>query len=99
MIAPMFLYATDKLGNQVVIAERFTIVGIVFSVLGLICHLLCYSLSTERVKVDVLNKQENAPKQSFFGLMKSLVQNKSISFFNIINYISISSFNINNCIT
>ena len=53
--APLFIYQTDANGNQVVIGERFTLVAGVFSVLAIICYLLCYFLVTERVTV----RQEN----------------------------------------
>jgi len=78
MVAPTLLYTSDASGNQIVLGERFTIVGIAFSVLGLICHLLCYKMSVERVKVNPQAKQQGAKKHGFIDLMKSLVKNKAL---------------------
>lgn len=50
---PIFLYTTDANGNQVVRGgAAFTVVAGVFSVLAVICYLICYKLTTERVDVD-----------------------------------------------
>ena len=50
--APLLVYTTDAVGNQVVNEKRFTLVAGVFSVAAIICYLLCYFTSTERVKVQ-----------------------------------------------
>ena len=47
--APLLIYTTDASGNQVVSGGRFTLIAGVFSVLAVICYLLCYALTTERV--------------------------------------------------
>lgn len=50
---PIFLYTTDANGNQVVRGgAAFTVVAGVFSVLAVLCYLICYKLTTERVDVD-----------------------------------------------
>lgn len=59
VIAPLFIYQLDEQGNQVVVGKNFTIVAGVFSVLAVICYLLCYFLVTERVTV----KKEEAQKE------------------------------------
>lgn len=47
---PVFLYATDANGNQVVRGgATFTIIAGVFSALAIICYLVCYRLTSERV--------------------------------------------------
>lgn len=51
VIAPLFIYELDAQGNQVVVGRNFTIVAGVFSVLAVVCYLLCYFLVTERVTV------------------------------------------------
>lgn len=79
MITPIFIYSTDASGNQIVLGERFTVVGIIFSVLGLVCHLLCYKMSVERVKIDPQSQKQQANKKhGFMNLMKSLVTNKAL---------------------
>ena len=49
IMAPMLVYHTDAQGNQVVSASRISVVAGVFSVIAIICYLLCYTLTTERV--------------------------------------------------
>ncbi|MFR4351684.1 MAG: MFS transporter [Roseburia sp.] len=53
VVTPIFLYTTDENGNQVVRGgATFTIVAGVFSVCAVICYLICYRLTTERVSVE-----------------------------------------------
>ena len=60
MLAPMVVYYTDEAGNKVVSASRISMIAGIFSVLAVICYLLCYTLTTERVayvpKPDVQKK-------------------------------------------
>ncbi len=50
---PLFIYTTDADGNQIVRGGgAFTIVAGLFSLLAVICYLLCYRLTTERVHVE-----------------------------------------------
>lgn len=69
VIAPLFIYRLDKDGNQVVIGDMFTFVSGVFSVLAVVCYLLCYFLVTERVR---LGKRETKEKRG--SVVKTLVQ-------------------------
>ena len=60
MLAPMVVYYTDEAGNKVVSASKISMIAGIFSVLAVICYLLCYTLTTERVayvpKPDVQKK-------------------------------------------
>ncbi len=56
---PLIAYTEDALGNSVMVGERITIAAGVFSVLAVICYLLCYKLVTERVVVE--NAAEEQP--------------------------------------
>lgn len=67
--APLFIYRHDAQGNQIVVGDRFTIVAGVFSVLAILCYLLCYFLVTERVTV----KKETAGKKQA-SVVKTLAQ-------------------------
>lgn len=52
VVTPIFIYTTDANGNQVVRGgATFTIVAGVFSLAAVICYLICYRLTTERVVV------------------------------------------------
>ena len=74
---PMIAY--DKVdGNPVLNGGRFTFIAGVFSILAVVCYLLCYYLTTERVKPEVdlsQQKQDNV----FVMLKKSLTIRALIS--------------------
>lgn len=50
-VTPLIIYYTDAEGNQVVSGRNFTILAGVFSALAIVCYLICYFLTTERVKI------------------------------------------------
>ena len=50
VMAPSLVYYTDEAGNQVVSAGRISLVAGAFSVIAVICYLLCYFMTTERVE-------------------------------------------------
>lgn len=53
---PMVAY--DKIdGNSVLNGGRFTVIAGVFSLLAVACYLLCYTLTTERVKAEASAEQ------------------------------------------
>lgn len=64
--APMLIYTTDAAGNQIVDGKRFTLIAGVFSVGTIICYLLCYYMTTERVK------KEEAPASEKQSIVKSI---------------------------
>ena len=52
------LFAYDKMGNNTVLnGPRFTLIAGIFSILSVICYLLCYTLTTERVYESGQRKQ------------------------------------------
>lgn len=69
---PLFAYETVN-GNTILSGNRMTIIAGVFSVMAVICYMLCFKLATERVEVP-----QNNPKFNFGDLMKSLVTNRSL---------------------
>lgn len=73
--APMLVYTTDAAGNQIVEGGRFTLIAGVFSVLAIVCYLLCYFLTTERVHVEPDKDAENI---SFLQTVKTLVTNRAL---------------------
>lgn len=74
---PMLAYKTDAAGNTILDGGTFTVIAGVFSVLAVGCYLLCYVLTTERVKfsVEVKQKQEN---NSVFTMLKNAVNNRAL---------------------
>lgn len=69
--APLLLYTTDAFGNQVVDGRRFTIIAGVFSVAAVICYLLCYFLTTERVVIAPQEEPEGGTLQNLSALLKN----------------------------
>ena len=69
---PLFAYETVN-GNTILSGNRMTIIAGVFSVMAMICYMLCFKLATERVEVP-----QNNTKFNFGDLMKSLVTNRSL---------------------
>lgn len=46
---PLIIYKYDQDGNQLIISERFFYIALVFAAAALLCYILCYSLTRERV--------------------------------------------------
>lgn len=69
---PLFAYETVN-GNTILSGNRMTIIAGVFSVMAVICYMLCFKLATERVEVP-----QNNTKFNFGDLKKSLVTNRSL---------------------
>lgn len=71
---PMVVYDTVG-GNKVLNGGRFTIIAGVFSVLAVVCYLLCYTMTTERVRP----KDDPDKKLPGIGAMlKSVVTNRAL---------------------
>lgn len=73
--APLLVYTTDAAGNQVVNEGRFTVVAGGFSIAAIVCYLLCYFLTTERVKIETKRMQDKA---SFAQTVKNIFSNRSL---------------------
>ena len=75
-LTPIFIYVTDENGNQVVRGgAAFTVVAGVFSVCAVICYLICYYLTTERVQVE---KNPGAPKVSLADTFRALGKSRAL---------------------
>lgn len=72
---PLMIY--DKVnGNDVLSGKKFTIVAGVCSVLALICYLLCYSLTTERIRTQATT---SAMQQNSVGkMLKNALNNRAL---------------------
>lgn len=74
VISPLILFREEN-GTQIVIPERFTMVAVVFGVCAMICYLVCYNLTTERIQLTPNNTKENT------GLLKlagALLKNRAL---------------------
>ncbi len=69
---PMLAY--DE--NSQMVGSRFTLIAGVFSVLAVGCYLLCYYMTTERVKPEV--DQEAVKNNSVFNMFKNALKNRAL---------------------
>ena len=74
-LTPQLIYSADAAGNQIIDPQRFTLVVGVFSIAAFICYMLCFALTTERIKPDV---KENQQSLSLIDTFKSLATNKAM---------------------
>ncbi len=72
---PMLAYQTDAAGNTVLDGEIFTFIAGLFSVFAVGCYLLCYVLTTERVRFSVEVKQKN---DNVFTMLKNAAGNRAL---------------------
>lgn len=73
--APLLIYTTDAAGNQIVKGERFTLIAGLFAITSLVCYVICYILTTERVRVKE-EEQRNIP--GLTDTMKGLVTGRAL---------------------
>ncbi len=73
VILPLVVYYTDANGNKALSGTKMTVAAGVCSIAAVVCYLLCYHLTTERVKVE-----QKTGKFSFKDLVQTLTKNKSL---------------------
>lgn len=73
VVLPMVVYYRDANGNQVFSGPRMTVAALCCSIGAVICYILCYSLTTERVKVEQVKE-----KFSFKDLVHTTIANRSM---------------------
>ena len=71
-LTPMIAYVTVD-GATVLSGTRMTIIAGVFAVCGILCHLLCFSMVTERVEVP-----QNTTKLNVGEMFKSIITNRAL---------------------
>lgn len=73
--APLILYSTDASGNQIVVGKSFTVLAGVFALLTVICYLICYFTTTERVRT--YGHAEHEPL-GFMQTVKTLLHSRAL---------------------
>ncbi len=73
VVLPLVVYYTDEAGNAVLSGSRVTIAAALCSIGAVVCYMLCYNLTTERVKVE-----QKTEKFDLGALLKGLVTNKAL---------------------
>ncbi len=80
ILLPILAYEKITLDNgttkETLIGSRVTIAAGIFSVLAIICYLLCYKLVTERVVINDENKDKKGP--SVGEMLKSAFKNRAL---------------------
>ena len=74
---PMLAYTKDAAGNPILDGGKFTVIAGVFSVLAVVCYLVCYYLTTERVKVEPVVR-EDGKRDSILDLFKRAFTSRSL---------------------
>lgn len=73
VVLPLVVYYKDAAGHRVLSGTRMTAAALLCSFGALICYILCYSLTTERVKLDQAAEKFDAKK-----LIHSLAHNRCL---------------------
>lgn len=74
---PLLAFRKDKdLGIDVIDSSRFTLAAGIFSILAVICYLLCYSLTTERVHPE--SSAAAVKGNSVFSMLKNAASNRAL---------------------
>ena len=74
-LAPQFIYYADANGNQLVSPERFTMIAGIFSVCAFVFYMICFFLTTERVKFEDNNDKEKVSVIKNLGI---ILKNKAL---------------------
>ena len=73
VVLPLFVYYSDADGKKYLSGSKLTIAAVICSVLAVVLYLLCYHLTTERVKIE-----QKTEKFTFMFLINSLIKNKAL---------------------
>lgn len=74
IVAPLLIYTTDVNGNEIVNGGRMTLVAGLFSIASIICYLICYFWTTERVKKEVVASEAKGLRET----LKRLVTDRAL---------------------
>ena len=80
VLLPLIAYTKDEAGNSVLVGNKVMMAAGIFSVLAIICYLLCYKLITERVTLTrgSVNEGEKPKTQPLGQMLKNAVKNRSL---------------------
>ncbi len=73
VVMPLVVYYTNENGEQVLDPSKVTVFTLICSIGAVICYLLCFYMTTERVKVE-----QKTEKFSLVALVKRLVTNRAL---------------------
>lgn len=73
VVLPLFVYYTDDAGHQILSGTKMTVAALICSIGAVVCYMICYSLTTERVKVEQKTGKVSVPE-----IIGTLTKNKSV---------------------
>ncbi|MBE7048073.1 MAG: MFS transporter [Ruminococcaceae bacterium] len=65
---PLIIYTYDSQGNQLIVGERFLPIAVVFGIFALVCYLLCYYMTQERVVIPTTVRSKQGIKKSLAAM-------------------------------
>lgn len=74
-VVPLIIYNKVN-GNEVISGAKFTLVAGICSVLAIICYLLCYHFTTERVRPEI--SQEQLKKNNIGKMLSNAFKNRAL---------------------
>ncbi len=74
-VVPLIIYNKEN-GNEVISGTKFTLVAGICSVFAIICYLLCYHLTTERVRPEI--SQEQLKKNNIGKMLSNAFKNRAL---------------------
>lgn len=74
-VVPLIIYNKEN-GNEVISGSKFTLVAGICSVFAIICYLLCYHLTTERVRPEI--SQEQLKKNNIGKMLSNAFKNRAL---------------------
>ena len=72
---PIIAYSKNDQGLTTLVGSRVTLAAGIFSILAILCYLLCYKMVTERVRI---NSPENVKGPSVSQMLKSAFKNRAL---------------------
>lgn len=81
VVPPLLVYdkvMVDGVNQTVLNGPKFTLLAGVFSVLAIVCYLLCYKLVTERVRVETAADSEPIKQVSVGTMLVNAVKNRAL---------------------
>lgn len=73
VVLPLIVYYTDAAGNSVLSGSRMGFAALGCSIGAVICYLICYKMTTERVKIE-----QETEKFNLLALLKYLLTNRAL---------------------
>ena len=74
-VVPLIIYNKEN-GNEVISGAKFTLVAGICSVLAIICYLLCYHFTTERVRPEISHEQ--LKKNNIGKMLSNAFKNRAL---------------------